>query len=145
MRDIALVTDDVSSITVDKVRTRHCWPMFICEKRPFYQDSLETNIGKALKKERCCVVFLSQVKPVVTLGALNVQVGEQSGKAWLYNKLLKLFSERCVTSPRVLRKELCAMWLCARGNALLWSAPYQRHVLTDAMWSPCLWSPLTDE
>ena len=39
-------------------------------------------------------VTVDKVKPVVQLGALNVQVGQESGKAWLYNKLLKLFSER---------------------------------------------------
>lgn len=39
-------------------------------------------------------ITVDNVKPLVSLGALNVQVGQESGKAWLYNKLLKLFAER---------------------------------------------------
>ena len=41
-------------------------------------------------------VAVDQVEPVITLGALNVQVMGGS-HTWLYNKLLKLFSTRVKT------------------------------------------------
>ena len=55
---------------------------------------LSVKITFSIVTDDSANVTVDKVKPVVQLGALNVQVGQESGKAWLYNKLLKLFSER---------------------------------------------------
>ncbi len=55
---------------------------------------LSVQISFNIVTDDAATVTVDKVNPVVGLGALNVQVGQESGKAWLYNKLLKLFSER---------------------------------------------------
>ena len=55
---------------------------------------LSVEITFSIVTDDSANVTVDKVNPVVQLGALNVQVGQESGKAWLYNKLLKLFSER---------------------------------------------------
>ena len=55
---------------------------------------LSVEIKFQIVTDEAASVTVDKVNPLVTLGALNVQVGQESGKAWLYNKLLKLFSER---------------------------------------------------
>lgn len=55
---------------------------------------LSVEITFSIVTDDAANVTVDKVAPVVQLGALNVQVGQESGKAWLYNKLLKLFSER---------------------------------------------------
>ena len=55
---------------------------------------LSIEISFEIVTDDVASVTVDKVQPVVELGALNVEVGQESGKAWLYNKLLKLFSER---------------------------------------------------